>query len=104
MCNTRTLILFLCVIGFCCSAAFANMHPTSTPASAVEPSLFSPPTSWVSDALPLGQFGRPQLALLTPDILPADLLPHRALQPTEPFDLPAALVPTEEISAKWREL
>jgi predicted transglutaminase-like cysteine proteinase len=54
--------------------------------------------------LPSGHFARPQLALLTPDILPPDLLPHRAVPATEPFDLPAARVPTAEISAKWREL
>src|SRR5215813_3933434 len=103
MCNARTLIL--CVVGFCCSAAFAGMHPTSRSAPAAGPNLFSPKTSWVSDAVPpLGHFARPQLALLTPDILPADFRPRRALPPTEPFDLPAALVPTEEISAKWREL
>lgn len=100
MYNARTLIL--CLVGFCCSAAFANMHPTSRSGSAVELNLFSPKPSWVSDS-PLGRFARPQLALLTPDILPGDFLPHRVL-PAEPFDLPATLVPTEEISAKWREL
>jgi predicted transglutaminase-like cysteine proteinase len=59
----------------------------------------------VPDALPpSGHFARPQLALLTPDILPPDFLPHRALPSAEPFDLPATLVSTGEISAKWREL
>jgi predicted transglutaminase-like cysteine proteinase len=54
--------------------------------------------------LPSGHFARPQLALVTPDILPPDLRPHRALPAAEPFDLPAARLPTGEISAKWREL
>ena len=98
MSNARTLLL--CLVTFCGSAAFADMHPTSRSASAVEPNLFSG-TSWVPDALPLsGHFA--QLALLTPDILPPDFLPHRALPSAEPFDLPAT--PTGEISAKWREV
>ena len=102
MSNARTLLL--CLVVFCCSAALADMHPTSQSASAVEPSLFSG-TSWVSDALPpSGHFARPQLALLTPDILPPDFLPHQALPPAEPFGLPATPVPTGEISAKWREV
>ena len=93
-----------CLVAFCCSAAFANMHPTSRSASAVEPNLFSA-TSWMPDALPpSGHFARSQLALLTPDILPPNFLPHRALPSAEPFGLPATLVPTGEISAKWREL
>jgi predicted transglutaminase-like cysteine proteinase len=100
--NARTLLL--CLVVFCCSAAFADMHQTRRSASAVEPNLFSG-TRWISDPmLPSGRFARPQLALLTPDILPPDFQPHRALPPTEPFDLPAARVPTGEISAKWREL
>ena len=102
MSNVPTLLL--CLVAFCCSAAFADMHPTSRSASAVEPNLFSG-TSWVSDALPSsGHFARPQLALLTPDILPPDFLPHQALPSAEPFDLPAMLVPSGEISAKWREV
>jgi predicted transglutaminase-like cysteine proteinase len=102
MSNTRRLLL--CLVVFCCSAAFAAKHPTSPCASRVEPNLFSG-TRWVPDALiSSGHFARPQFALLTPDILPPDLLPHRALQSAEPFDLPAMRVPTEEISAKWREL
>jgi predicted transglutaminase-like cysteine proteinase len=102
MSNARTLLL--CLIGFCCSAAFADIHPTSPSASTVEPNLFSS-ASLVSNALPpSGHFARPQLASLTPDILPPDFLPHKALPSTEPFDLPATLVPTGEISAKWREL
>jgi len=102
MSNARTLLL--CLTAFCCSAAFADVHPTSRSSSAFEPSLFSG-MRWVPDALlPLGHFARPQHALLTPDILPPDFLPHRALPSEEPFDLPATLVPTEEISAKWREL
>jgi len=99
MYNARTLIL--CVIGLCCTAAFADWHPTSRSASAVEPNLFSPRTSW---APPLGDLAQPQLGLLTPDILPGDFVPHRASSRTEPFDLSAALAPTEDISAKWREL
>ena len=87
MSNARTLLL--CLVTFCGSAAFADMHPTSRSASAVEPNLFSG-TSWVPDALPLsGHFA--QLALLTPDILPPDFLPHRALPSAEPFDLPATV-------------
>src|SRR6476661_6737350 len=102
MSNARTLLL--CLVTFCCSAAFPDMHPISRSASAVESNLFSG-TSWVPDALPpSGHFARPQLALLTPDILPPDFLPHRALPSAEPFDLPATLVSTGEISAKWREL
>ncbi|HET9686685.1 MAG TPA: transglutaminase-like cysteine peptidase [Pseudolabrys sp.] len=57
------------------------------------------------DALPpSGHFARPQLALLTPDILSPDFLPYRALPSAEPFDLPPTRIPTGEISAKWREL
>ncbi|HMF27115.1 MAG TPA: transglutaminase-like cysteine peptidase [Pseudolabrys sp.] len=58
----------------------------------------------MSDALPTSGFARSQLVLLTPNILPPDLLPHRALPSAEPFDLSATRVPTGEISAKWREL
>jgi len=102
MSNARTLLL--CLVAFCCSAASADMHPTSRSALTVEPNLFSG-KRWVPDALPpSGHFARPQLALLTPDILPPDFLPHRALPSAEPFDLPATLVSTGEISAKWREL
>ena len=102
MSNARTLLL--CLVAFCCSAAFADMHPTSRTSSTFEPNLFSG-TSWVSDALPpSGHFARPQFALLTPDILPPDFRPHQALPSAEPFDLPATLVPTGEFSAKWREL
>jgi predicted transglutaminase-like cysteine proteinase len=102
MSNARALLL--CLVAFCCRAAFADIHPTSRSASAVEPNLFSG-TSWVSHALPpSGHFARSQLALLTPDILPPDFLPHHALPSAEPFDLPATLVPTEGISANWREL
>ena len=100
--NARTLLG--CVVAFCCSAAFANMHPTSRSASAIEPNLFSS-TRWVLDTLPPSDhFARPKLALLTPDILPPDFLPHRALLSAEPFDLPPTRVPTVEISEKWREL
>ena len=94
----------LCLVAFCCSAAFADMDPTSRSASAFEPNLFSG-TRWVPDALPpSGHFARPQFALLTPDILSPDFLHYRALPSAEPFDLPPTRVPTEEISAKWREL
>ena len=66
MSNVPTLLL--CLVAFCCSDAFANLHPTSRSASAVEPNLFSA-TSWMPDALPpSGHFARSQLALLTPDI------------------------------------
>ena len=59
----------------------------------------------MSDALPSsGHFVRPQLALLTPEILPPDFRPHQALRAAEPFDLPATFVPTGEILARWREL
>jgi len=95
--NVRTPLL--CLVAFCCSAGFAGIHPTSRSAPAVEPGLFSS-TSWA----PSGHFARPQFALLTADILPPDFLPHRALPPAEPFDLPATPVPTGEISAKWREI
>ena len=102
MSNARTLLL--CLVAFCCSAAFADLHPTSRSASAVERNLFSG-TSWLPDALPpSGHFARPQLALFTADILPPNFLPHRALPSGEPFDLPATPVPTGEISAKWREV
>ena len=102
MSSARTLLL--CLVSFCCSAAFADMHPTSRSTSTVEPNLFSG-TRWVPDALPpSGHFARPQLALLTPDILPPNFLLHRAFPSGEPFDLPAMSVPTGEISAKWREL
>ena len=102
MSNARTLLL--CLVAFCCSAAFADLHPTSRSASAVERNLFSGP-SWLPDALPpSGHFARPQLALFTADILPPNFLPHRALPSGEPFDLPATPVPTGEISAKWREV
>src|SRR5262245_6914788 len=101
MSNARTLLL--CLVAFCCSTAFAGMHTTGRSVPAVEPNLFSG-TRWVPDALPLSaHFARPHLVLLTPDILPPDFLPHRTL-PGEPFDLPTSLVPTGEISAKWREL
>jgi predicted transglutaminase-like cysteine proteinase len=94
----------LCLVAFCCSAAFADMHPTSRSASAFEPNLFSG-TRWVPDALPQsGHFARPQLALLTPNILSPDFLLYRALPSAEPFDLPPTRVPTGEISEKWREL
>ena len=100
--NARKLLG--CVVAFCCSAAFANMHPTSGSTSAFESTLFSS-TRWVPDTLrPSGHFARPQLVLLTPDILPPDFRPHRALPSAEPFDLPPARVPTGEISEKWREL
>ena len=102
MSNARTLLL--CLVAFCCSAAFANSHPKSRLAAAVEPNIFSS-NRWVPDALPpSGHFARPRLALLTPDILPPDFLPHRVLPSAEPFDLPATLVPSEEIAAKWHEL
>src|SRR4029077_20637161 len=102
MSNARTLLL--CLVAFCCSAAFADMHPTSRSASAVEPNLFSA-TRWVPDALPpSGHFARPQLALLTPGILPPNFLPHRVLPSAEPFDLAVTPGPTGEISAKWHEL
>ena len=102
MSNVRTLLC--CVVAFCCSAAFANMHPTSRSTSSFEPTLFSS-TRWVPDTLrPSGHFARPQLALLTPDILSPDFLPHRALPSAEPFELPPTRVPTGEISEKWREL
>ena len=102
MSNARTLIC--CVVAFCCSAAFANMHPTSRSVSAIEPNLFSS-TRWVPDTLPPSDhFARPKLALLTPDILSPHFLPHRALPLAEPFDLPPTRVPTGEISEKWREL
>src|SRR5262249_3645995 len=61
-------------------------------------------TRWAPDALPPSGHARAQLVLLTPDILPPNFLPHRALPSREPFDLPVTLAPTEEISAKWREL
>ena len=102
MSNARTLLC--CVVAFCCSAAFANMHPTSRSTSAFEATLFSS-TRWVPDTLrPSGHFARPQLALLTPNILSPDFLPHRTLPSAEPFDLPPTRVPTGEISEKWREL
>ena len=102
MSNARTLLL--CLVAFCCSAALADIHPTGRSASAVEPNLFSG-TRWAPDALsPSGHFARPQLALLTPNILPPELLPQRALPSAEPFGLPVTPVPTGEISAKWREL
>jgi predicted transglutaminase-like cysteine proteinase len=95
--------LFLCLVVFCCSGAFADIPPTRRSAS-VEPNLFSG-TRWISDPmLPSGHFAHPQLALLTPDILPPDFQPHRALPVAEPFDLPATRIPADEISAKWREL
>jgi predicted transglutaminase-like cysteine proteinase len=94
-------MLLFCFVAFCCSAAFTDTDPTSRSASAVEPNLFSG-TGWVPDAL--SQSGRPQLAWLTPDSLPPEILPQRALPSAEPFDLPATRVPTAEISAKWREL
>jgi predicted transglutaminase-like cysteine proteinase len=100
--NARTLLL--CLVAFCCSAAFADKHPTGPSASVVERNLFSS-ASLVSNTLPpLGHFVRPQVTLLTPDILPPDFLPHQALPSAEPVDLPATLVPAGEISAKWREL
>ena len=105
MSNARTLLL--CLVAFCCSAAFADMHPASRSVPAAEPNLFSS-TSWVPDALlPSGHFARPQFASLTADILPPNFLPPnfpplRALPSAEPFDLPAT--PTGEISAKWREV
>jgi predicted transglutaminase-like cysteine proteinase len=102
MSNARTLLL--CLVAFCCSAALADLHPTGQSVSAVEPNLFSG-TRWVPDApTSSGHFARSQLALLAPEILPPGFRPHRALSPAEPFDLPASLVPTEDISAKWREL
>jgi len=102
MSNARTLLL--CLVAFCCSAAFADLHPASRSASTVEPDLFSG-KRWVPDALPpSSDFARPQLALLTPDILPPNFLPLRAFPPAEPFDLPAVAVPIGEISAKWREV
>ena len=107
MINARTLLL--CLVAFCGSAAFADMHPASRSGPAVEPNLFSG-VSLVPDVVqPSGYFARPQFALLTADILPPNFLPanfppHRALPSAEPFDLPATLVPTGEISAKWREV
>src|SRR5262245_20702461 len=102
MSNARTLLL--CLVAFCGSAALANLYPTGQSVPAVEPNLFSG-TRWVPDApSPSGHFARPQLALLTPDILPPDFRPYPPLRPAEPFDLPATRVPTGDISAKWREL
>jgi predicted transglutaminase-like cysteine proteinase len=91
-------IFFL--IAFCCSTAFADMHPNQR-SSAIETnevgaaSVPSVPVNNSSDVI------MRRLASLAPD-LPAR---NKDMSPaSEPFGLPAILKPYGEMSAKWSEL
>ena len=91
-------IFFL--IAFCCSAAFADMHPSQR-SSAVETnevgaaSIPPVPVKNSNDVI------MRQLASLAPD-LPAR---NKDMSPaSEPFGLPRILKPYGEMSAKWSEL
>jgi predicted transglutaminase-like cysteine proteinase len=84
---------------FCCIAGLADIHPTSRSAAAAEPNGGKASDTQLAPENKSGDHARPQFAMLTPDIHL-----HRELPKTEPFDLPATIVPTGEMSAKWREL
>jgi predicted transglutaminase-like cysteine proteinase len=91
-------IFFL--IAFCCTAAFADMHPNRR-SSAIETNeagaanVRSVPVNNSSDLI------IPQLASLVPELPARDKDPSPAL---EPFGLLPILKPHGEMAAKWSEL
>jgi predicted transglutaminase-like cysteine proteinase len=82
-------------VAVCCSAAFADMHPSR-----------SSPVAEPNDAQGLPE-NKPaeivvqQLALLAPELTGRDKV---TLRPAEPFDMPAKAALPEEMAAKWNDL
>ena len=98
MINARALLL--CLVAFCCSAAFADIHPASGPARQLSRTYSQARarcrTRCNHRAISRARSSHCSLRIFCLRISPS---PHRALLSAEPFDLPATLVPTEEISA-----
>lgn len=78
------------LIAFCCSTAFADMHPGQSYA-AVEPNGDNASDAQSVPENKSGDLAVPPVALLAPDMLThsKDTLPS-----AEPFDLPATIAPT----------
>ncbi len=88
------------LIAFCCSAAFADMHPPQRlPGAGTHEgggsNVSLPPVDNSSDVIV------PQLASLGPDFRARDKAQSSA---SEPFELPADTKPRGEMATKWSEL
>ena len=82
-------------VAVCCSAAFADMHPSRSSPVAEPYDAQGLPESKSADVV------NQQLALLSPDLTG----PGKAtFRPAEPFDMAAKVVLPAEMAAKWSEL
>ena len=82
-------------VAVCCSAAFADMHPSRSSPVAEPYDAQGLPESKSADVV------NQQLALLSPELTGPGQAP---LRPAEPFDMPAKAVLPEELAAKWSDL
>jgi predicted transglutaminase-like cysteine proteinase len=88
------------LIAFCCSTAFADMHP-SRRSSVVEMNEVGAAEARLLSANSSSDVVMPRLASLAPDLPARDEDPSPA---SEPFELLAMPKPPGEMTAKWDEL
>lgn len=95
----RTARIFF-LVAVCCSAAFADMHPSrSSPVAELVGG-----SARDSEALPENKSADAvvqQLALLTPEFTARN---KETLRLTEPFDMPIKAALPEELASRWTEL
>ena len=87
-------------VAVCCSAAFADMHPSRSSPAAEPQTSGSNELQGLPETIP-ADLPLPRLALLIPEL---SNVPKTTVRPAEPFDMPAKAALPDDIASKWSDL